>query len=100
LMVYDLERLRRAPRRLVLSACDSALSAVRPGGELMGVTGAVLSLGTSTLVASVTPVHDEETRVLMEAFHDGLARGRRPARALADATYTSGVLGFVCFGAG
>src|SRR5664280_2581119 len=37
LMVYDLEMLRAAPRQLVLSACDSGLSDVRPGGELMGL---------------------------------------------------------------
>ncbi|MQA85589.1 MAG: CHAT domain-containing protein [Streptosporangiales bacterium] len=99
-MVYDLERLASAPRQLVLSACDTALSAVRPGDELTGVASAFLSLGTETLVASVTPVHDDETRELMVAFHDRLAADLSPARALAEATRTSGVLGFVCFGAG
>ena len=36
LMVYDLERLRRAPDLIVLSSCDAALSAVHPGDELVG----------------------------------------------------------------
>ena len=100
LMVYDLERMVSAPRRLVLSACDTALSAVRPGDELMGVASAFLSLGTGTLIASVSPVHDDETRELMVALHHDLRAGLSPARALAEATRTSGVLGFVCFGAG
>jgi tetratricopeptide (TPR) repeat protein len=100
LTVYDLERMRRAPMRLVLSACDSALSDVRPGDELMGLSAAVLALGTRTLVASVALVDDEGSRKLMEAFHHRLVSGTAPARALAEATSSSGVDGFVCFGAG
>lgn len=100
LMVYDLERLEATPRRLVLSACEAGLSAVRPGDELMGLVSAVLSLGTGTLVASVSPVHDEEARDLMLAFHTHLAGGARPSHALADAARSTGVQGFVCFGAG
>ena len=46
LTVYDLERLKRAPRRLVLSSCESGLSAVHAGDELMGFTAAVFALGT------------------------------------------------------
>ncbi|HKA68833.1 MAG TPA: CHAT domain-containing protein [Actinomycetes bacterium] len=100
LTVYDLERLGQAPRTLVLSACDSALSAVRPGDELMGLAGAVFALGTRTLVASVTPIHDEDTRAIMLALHDRLLGGVPPARALADASRATGIDGFVCFGAG
>ncbi|MGH2603067.1 MAG: CHAT domain-containing protein, partial [Dehalococcoidia bacterium] len=100
LTVYDLERLRRAPRRLVLSACDSALSAVHPGDELMGLAAAVFALGTSTLIASVTPVPDGETRILMIDLHRRLSAGTSPARALAEAQQATEVDGFVCFGAG
>ncbi len=100
LMVYDLQRLHSAPRRMVLSACDTALSAVHAGDELMGIASALLAAGTTTLVASVSPVDDGETQAMMTAFHERLAAGLTPARALAAATRTSGVLGFVCFGAG
>jgi CHAT domain-containing protein/Tfp pilus assembly protein PilF len=109
LTVYDLERLRSAPRDMVLSACDAGVTAVRPGDELMGFSGALLSLGTSALVASVVPVPDEPTRRLMLALHERLAAGCEPAAALAqarvdaldtsDADYAAAV-GFVCFGAG
>ncbi|MEA2220627.1 MAG: hypothetical protein QOJ35_3253 [Solirubrobacteraceae bacterium] len=109
LTVYDLERLRGAPRDMVLSACDGGVTAVRPGDELMGFSGALLALGTSALIASVLPVPDEPTHRLMLALHEHLAAGREPADALAraragalgadDADYATAA-GFVCFGAG
>ena len=100
LYVYDLERLGATPQLLVLSACESALSGVRPGDELMGLASAVFALGTRTLIASVTPVNDADTRTLMLALHAGLAAGRPPAEALAAASAATGVGGFVCFGFG
>jgi tetratricopeptide (TPR) repeat protein len=82
LTVYDLERFQRAPRTLVLSACDSGTSEVRPGDELMGLAAAVLALGTRSLVASVIPVPDEATRALMLDFHAELRTGATAAAAL------------------
>ena len=99
LTVYDLERVRRGPRRLVLSACDSGLSAVHAGDELMGLAGAVFSLGTSTLIASVVPVADDLTKALMVELHRELCTGAMPAHALAIAQTRVQVDGFVCFGA-
>ncbi|HWI06085.1 MAG TPA: CHAT domain-containing protein [Solirubrobacteraceae bacterium] len=110
LTVYDLERLRSAPRDMILSACDGGVSAVRPGDELMGFSGALLALGTSALIASVAPVPDEPTHRLMLALHARLAAGDDPAPALAaaraaaldradPADYATSA-GFVCFGAG
>jgi hypothetical protein len=105
LTVYDLEGLRRAPRRLVLSACDSGLSGVRPGDELMGLAGALFALGMGTLVASVIPVPDDATGELMVAFHERLHAGLPPAHALAAVQAASAgdaavSASFVCFGAG
>jgi CHAT domain-containing protein len=100
LYVYDLERLASTPQLLVLSACESALSGVRPGDELMGLASAVFSLGTRTLIASVTPVNDADTRTLMLALHDALNDGRTPAAALTEASERTGIGGFVCFGYG
>lgn len=99
LTVYDLERVRRGPRRLVLSACDSGLSAVHAGDELMGLAGAVFSLGTSTLIASVVPVADDATKALMVELHRALCAGSAPADALAAARARVPADGFVCFGA-
>jgi CHAT domain-containing protein len=104
LTVYDLERLDRAPRRLVLSSCESGLSAVRAGDELMGFTAAVFALGTATVIAAVVPVPDEATHGLMLALDDELAAGAPPALALVRARQRTpqGVApaAFVCFGAG
>lgn len=106
LTVYDLECLSRPPPLLLLSACDSGLSDVQPGDELMGLAAALLSLGTATLVASVVPVPDAATRRLMVAFHDRLAGGASPAEALAHAQLADpaagdlATAGFVCLGAG
>lgn len=99
LYVHDLDRLRRAPRLLVLSACEAGLSAVRPGDELMGLAAALLGRGTATLIASVVPVPDEPTSKVMAALHGGLRAGLTPAAALATAQAEHGQLGFVCFGA-
>jgi tetratricopeptide (TPR) repeat protein len=85
LTVYDLERLRQPPRTLVLSSCNSGMSDVRPGDELMGLAAALLAMGTRALVASVVPVPDEATRTLMLAFHDQLRRGCTASEALAAA---------------
>ncbi|WP_235921475.1 CHAT domain-containing protein [Lentzea tibetensis] len=105
LTVYDLERLHAPPSLVVLSACDTGQSAVRPGDELMGFTAALLGLGTRTLIAPVVPVPTDGTAPLMVDLHQRLASGMAPAEALAavqrddDLGYAAGV-GFVCFGAG
>lgn len=109
LAVYDLEALERTPRTMVLSACDSGLSSVHPGDEIMGLAATLFRLGTCSLIASVMPVPDDATRALMLALHDGLRRGRRPADALAraqariDPTEPDTIAAraaFVCFGSG
>lgn len=108
LTVYDLEALEQAPRHLVLSACDSGVSGVRAGDEVMGLAAALFSLGTRSLVGSVMAVPDAATRRLMLAFHGRLRKGATPAEALAgvraggattpaDAAASAA---FVCFGAG
>ena len=100
LTVYDLERLSDPPWTVVLSACDSGLSEVRPGDELMGLVAAVLALGTRTLVASAVPVADEPTQPFMQAFHRRLIAGVGAAEALAATSAETELDGFVCLGAG
>ncbi|WP_327004718.1 CHAT domain-containing protein [Dactylosporangium sp. NBC_01737] len=106
LTMYDLSVLDRAPGTLVLSGCDTGLSAVHPGEELLGLTSTLLQLGTRTVVASTGPVDDDATRTLMTDFHKRLGTGCTEAAALAaaqlaadgDDRYSSA--GFVCYGAG
>jgi CHAT domain-containing protein len=100
LNVYELQQLKRAPEIVVLSACDVALSSVHPGDELLGLSAALLGMGTRTVVASVVPVPDAAARRMMLAFHRELAAGAGPATALARAQARATVPGFVCLGNG
>lgn len=83
LTVCDLERLDRAPRTVVLSACDAGLSSVTSGDELIGLAAALLALGTRSLVATVLPLPDRAAWPLMTRLHALLREGVAPADALA-----------------
>ena len=107
LTVYDLERLSAAPRIVVLPACQSGVTAVRAGDELVGLVAALLALGTRTVVGTVLPVRDAVAGALMDSFHRLLRCGSAPAAALADARLAAGrdepavyaaAASFVCFG--
>ena len=82
LTVHDLERLKVAPHRLVLSACESGVLAPVGADELLGLASALFSIGTAGLVSSVAEVNDEATAVLMVELHDRLAQGGGLADAL------------------
>jgi tetratricopeptide (TPR) repeat protein len=85
LTVYDLERLRRGPRRLVLSSCDSGVAAPAGADEVLGLASSLIPLGTTGIVASVVPVNDDAVVPLMIALHRGLRGGASLAQALRDA---------------
>lgn len=82
LVVHDLERLKRAPYRVVLSACESGVLAPVGAEEVLGLAAALISLGTSGLVCSVADVNDDATARLMVRLHAELAAGSDPATAL------------------
>jgi tetratricopeptide (TPR) repeat protein len=90
LTVYDLERLRRAPYRVLLSSCNSAIGVAVGADELLGLVSALISLGSAGVVASVVPVNDPATVPLMLALHDHLRAGSGLAEALALARYAVG----------
>ncbi|MFL6130840.1 MAG: CHAT domain-containing protein, partial [Mycobacteriales bacterium] len=75
LTVYDLERLTRAPRLIVLASCSAALAEIRPGDELMGLAAALLAQGTTAVVAPLLPVPDSATRPVVLAVHRALRQG-------------------------
>ena len=100
LLGYDLQRLARVPRMVVLSCCDLGLTDVRPGDETFGIVTALLTAGAATVVASVARVGDGTAMAAMTAFHRAVAAGAAPAAALATALPPAGQAGFVCFGAG
>lgn len=57
---------------VTLSACESGLSKIRPGEELVGLTRSFLYAGTPSLLVSLWSVADESTGVLMRRFYEAL----------------------------
>lgn len=109
LYVYDIERLKVAPEVVVLSACDSGFTETHAGDELMGLSSALLSMGTRSIIASVGLVPDSAaTKDLMVALHRGLVSGLSPSlalhRAQTEAAETPegyiAASSFICIGAG
>jgi CHAT domain-containing protein len=105
LNAYDLQRLRRSPEVVILSACDLAVSDAQPGDELLGFAAALIAAGTRTIIASVLPAPDAPTKRLMIALHQRMLGGEGPAAALAGAqarlaTSAPALGGFMCLGSG
>jgi tetratricopeptide (TPR) repeat protein len=98
LMVHDLDELAVPPRLVVLSACD--IGRGDGGDAVLGMAGALLALGTATVIASITPVRDQDTPGFMTAFHESLAAGLGPAQALAAIPRAPATAGFLAMGAG
>jgi tetratricopeptide (TPR) repeat protein len=85
LTVYDFERLRQAPYRLILSSCESGLAQPVGADELLGLTSSLVPLGAAGILASVVPVNDQSVIPLMTALHDNLHTGQSLAEAFANA---------------
>jgi len=83
MIVHDLERLRRAPFRLILPSCESGVLAPAGADELLGLASALLPLGTAGIVASVAQVNDRAAAPLMLALHRRLRSAGPGAGALA-----------------
>lgn len=108
--VFDLERVGATPRHVVLAACDSGVSKVTPGQEILGLTATLLSRQTATVVAPVISIDDAETTSLMVGYHRRLRSGREPARALAETQHDAlddadprsraTAAAFICLGVG
>jgi len=90
LTVHDLQRLGRAPYRIVLSCCDSGVTASAGADELLGLIAALGQLGTAGVLAPVVPVNDAATVQLSLALHERLAAGATAAEALRDARLSTG----------
>lgn len=82
LTVHDLQRMRRAPFRVVLSACDSGLATPVGADELLGLATTLLGLGSAGVAASVTVVDDAATVPVMDRVHRSLESGAGLAESL------------------
>jgi CHAT domain-containing protein len=60
---------------VTLSACESARGRVLTGDEILGFSRAFLAAGSDALIASLWPVNDRATELLMQAFYQRLREG-------------------------
>lgn len=60
---------------VTLSACESGLGRIAQGDEVLGFTRSFLSAGSSSLIASLWPVSDDATEVLMTTLYGELTHG-------------------------
>lgn len=72
--VMDMKLPRTA--LVTLSACESGLGRIASGDEVLGFPRAFLTAGSEALIASLWPVSDESTEVLMSTLYGALAQGR------------------------
>ncbi|MDQ3664989.1 MAG: CHAT domain-containing protein [Acidobacteriota bacterium] len=82
LTVRDAYNLNLSCDLVVLSACETGVSAVAPGEELLGLARGFLSAGSPSLVLSLWTVDDKSTVHMMSDFYERLLAGDAPAAAL------------------
>lgn len=77
-----IDQLRLRSDLVCLSACESGLSLVRRGDELIGLVRAFLYAGTRVVVCTLWRVDECSTRILMERFYAEVRAGSDFAEAL------------------
>lgn len=82
LTVSDLAEVARGAQLVTLSACETGVSGLNVGDEVVGLTRGLLSAGCTAVVASLWTVSDESTARLMERFYVELRGGQGAAAAL------------------
>jgi len=85
LNLFDIFNLQLGAELTVLSACETGMSAVWEGDELLGLARGFLYAGTPSLLVSLWTVNDYSTAKLMRRFYEGLNRSLSKSRALQEA---------------
>jgi CHAT domain-containing protein len=85
LNLFDIFNLQLGAELTVLSACETGMSAVWEGDELLGLARGFFYAGTPSLIVSLWTVNDRSTAQLMRRFYEALQRGASKARALQEA---------------
>jgi CHAT domain-containing protein len=67
---------------IVLSACETGMTDIAPGDELIGLTRGFFAAGAPSMLVSLWNVDDDSTARLMIDFYKRLRAGDRPAAAL------------------
>jgi CHAT domain-containing protein/tetratricopeptide (TPR) repeat protein len=66
---------------LVLSACQTGVNMVTPGGEILGLARALMYAGMPNLILSLWEVADRSTSELMKDFHHSWQAGKTSVAA-------------------
>lgn len=77
--------LKDANQLIVLSACNTSMGKSATGVELISLSRAFAVAGAPTTVATLWPVDDESTKIIMINFYDGLKKGLTKAEAMRQA---------------
>jgi CHAT domain-containing protein/predicted negative regulator of RcsB-dependent stress response len=85
LNLFDIFNLKLGAEITTLSACETGMSAVWEGDELLGLARGFLYAGTPSLVVSLWMVNDRSTAQMMRRFYEGLRDKLSKARALREA---------------
>lgn len=88
LTVRDAASLTLQAQLVTLSACETGLSKVAPGDELLGLLRGFLLAGAPRVLSTYWTVDDASTAQLMGGFYAALLAGVRPAAALRSAQRT------------
>jgi tetratricopeptide (TPR) repeat protein len=80
-----IQHLRLRCDLVTLSACESGLSRVLRGDELMGLPRAFMYAGTWSLISTLWRVREHSTQLLMNKFYQGIKSGLTFSKALQQA---------------
>ncbi len=82
LSVHDIYNLELNTELVTLSACNTGLSYIAPGDELLGLARGFFYAGAAAMVASLWAVDDRSTACFMKTFYTYLQTGVSKAAAL------------------
>lgn len=85
----EISALRLDADLVVLSACRTAAGRVIGGEGVQGLVAPLMGAGARTIVASMWPVGDRATALLMRDFYDEMAEGKTIGEALRAAKLTA-----------
>lgn len=88
LYLYELQSQPLVAELVVLSGCSTARGRIQNGEGMIGLQYAVRTAGAHASLATLWPVDDEASVMLMTAFYDGLKEGLTKDRALQRAQLT------------
>lgn len=82
LTLDELRALQLPVRLVALSACETGLSRLAPGDEVLGLVRAFTLAGADAVLATLWPVDDAACAGLVACFYAALRAGAGPAQAL------------------